>query len=180
VSELTREDVLQILDLIDKAHYDFFELQVGDLKLVVNNTGLPMGGMADTAATPGAGSLIVAPPPPPRPSLPPTPSSAPQARPSPTPAPAPAPSALPARDRSGLVAVNGPMVGVFYAQPEPGAPPFVEVGATIDEESTLGLIEVMKVYTAVRAGVRGSVAEILVHNQEFVEYGQPLFYIRPA
>jgi biotin carboxyl carrier protein len=71
------------------------------------------------------------------------------------------------------------MVGTFYAQSEPGAPPYVQLGSTVDEDTTMGLIEVMKVFNAIRAGARGTVAEILVQNAQFVEFGQPLFLIRP-
>jgi acetyl-CoA carboxylase biotin carboxyl carrier protein len=174
VSDLTREDVQQILDLIDKAHYDYFELQDGDLRLIVNRTGLPMPGLAGTGS--------VAPPPGPTPASPSPPASA--AGSAPTlpagPAAATPPPTPAAADRAGLVAVNAPMVGTFYAQSEPGAPPFVQLGSQVDEETTMGLIEAMKVFTAVRAGVRGTLAEIVVRDTEFVEFGRPLFYVRPA
>jgi acetyl-CoA carboxylase biotin carboxyl carrier protein len=72
------------------------------------------------------------------------------------------------------------MVGVFYRAPEPGAAPFVEVGARIQEGSTMGLIEVMKMFNSVTAPMAGEVVEVLVANDEFVEFGQPLFRLRPA
>ena len=72
------------------------------------------------------------------------------------------------------------MVGTFYAAPEPGAKPFVELGGEIDEETTVGLIEVMKVFNAVQSRVRGKVVEVLVQNGQFVEVGQPLFVVEPA
>ncbi|MGH3343365.1 MAG: acetyl-CoA carboxylase, partial [Carbonactinosporaceae bacterium] len=79
-----------------------------------------------------------------------------------------------------LVPVTAPVVGVFYRSPEPGAPPFTEVGARVDEGSTLGLIEIMKMFNSVTAGVRGEVVEILVGNGDFVEFGQPLMTVRPV
>jgi acetyl-CoA carboxylase biotin carboxyl carrier protein len=174
VTDLTREDVQQILDLIDKAQYDYFELQDGDLRLIVNRTGLPMPGLVGSgpvAPAPGPAPVSPSPPPSAAASAPTLPAAPPAATPPPIPA---------AADRAGLVAVNAPMVGTFYAQPEPGAPPFVQVGAQVDDETTMGLIEAMKVFTAVRAGVRGTVAEIVVRDTEFVEFGRPLFYVRPA
>jgi acetyl-CoA carboxylase biotin carboxyl carrier protein len=78
-----------------------------------------------------------------------------------------------------MVPVKAPMVGTFYAQPEPGAPPYVAVGSHVDEDTTMGLVEVMKVFNAVRAGASGTVAEILVQNAQFVEFGQTLFFIKP-
>ena len=78
-----------------------------------------------------------------------------------------------------MVPVYSPMVGTFYAAPEPSAPPFVELGGKVDEDTTMGLIEVMKVFNSIRSGANGVVAEILVQNAQFVEYGQPLFLIKP-
>ena len=75
--------------------------------------------------------------------------------------------------------VYAPMVGTFYAAPEPSAPPFTEVGARVDEDATVGLIEVMKVFNSIRAGANGVIEQILVQNAQFVEYGQALFLIRP-
>jgi acetyl-CoA carboxylase biotin carboxyl carrier protein len=77
------------------------------------------------------------------------------------------------------VTVNAPVVGVFYRSPEPGAPPFTEEGAEVVEDSTVGLVEVMKMFNSVTAGVRGRVVEILVDNDSFVEFGQPLMTIAP-
>lgn len=81
--------------------------------------------------------------------------------------------------RDGQTTVSAPMVGVFYRAPEPGAEPYVDVGTTVAEDTTVGLIEAMKVYTAVPAGMSGVIQEILVKNAEFVEFGQPLFVIAP-
>ncbi len=69
------------------------------------------------------------------------------------------------------------MLGTFYITPEPGAPPFIKVGGVVDEDTTVGLIEVMKVFNAVRSGVRGVVSEICVQSGQFVEYGQTLFLV---
>ena len=78
-----------------------------------------------------------------------------------------------------LVPVPSPMVGTFYVAPAPDAPPFVEIGAAVQDDTTVGLVEAMKVFTGVLAGTRGVIAERLVENAQFVEYGQPLFLIQP-
>lgn len=80
----------------------------------------------------------------------------------------------------GTVAIIAPMMGRFYAQSEPGADPFVTVGAEVIEDSTVALIEVMKMYTTVPAGLNGVVTEICVENEEIIEYGQVLFRVRPT
>ena len=79
----------------------------------------------------------------------------------------------------GLVAIAAPMVGTFYRCSEPGADPFVEVGARVEADTTVGLVEVMKVFTSVPAGTKGIIAEIKVANAQFVEKGAALFYLTP-
>ncbi|MGH8867500.1 MAG: acetyl-CoA carboxylase biotin carboxyl carrier protein, partial [Actinomycetes bacterium] len=78
-----------------------------------------------------------------------------------------------------LVTITAPVVGVFYRAPEPGAAPFTDVDAHVEEGSTLGLVEVMKMFTSVTASVSGRVVDVLAANEEFVEFGQPLMTIRP-
>ena len=69
----------------------------------------------------------------------------------------------------GLVAVRPPLLGTFYRAPQPGAPPFVEVGDRVDEETVVGIVETMKMMTPVHAGVRGTVVEFRLGNGEFAE-----------
>ncbi|HEV8461398.1 MAG TPA: biotin/lipoyl-containing protein [Gaiellaceae bacterium] len=83
-------------------------------------------------------------------------------------------AAAPASDGT---TVDSPMLGTFYRAPAPGATPFVEIGAQVDPETTVCLIEVMKMMNSIRAGVSGTIAEILVENADLVEEGQPLFRI---
>jgi len=84
------------------------------------------------------------------------------------------------KDKDSSVAIVAPMMGRYYASPEPGAPPFVKVGDVVDLETTVGLIEIMKVFTAVAAGVCGVVTEMCVQDTEFVEYAQILYRVRPS
>ena len=79
----------------------------------------------------------------------------------------------------GLVAIEAPMLGTFYRAPEPGAPPFVDVGATVEPETVVCIIEVMKMMNSVPAGVTGTIAEIIPENGQLVEYGEPLFRVTP-
>lgn len=85
-------------------------------------------------------------------------------------------SAAPA---DGAVPIVAPLLGRFFAQPEPGAPPFVSVGAEVTADTTVGLIEVMKTFNAVPAGVNGTIVETCVQDAQLVEYGQVLFRVRP-
>ena len=92
-------------------------------------------------------------------------------------APEPAPAGA---DLEGYEIVRAPYLGVFYRAPKPGDPPYVELGQTVTTESDVCLVEVMKLFTAVRAGVAGTVAKVLATDGAMVEAGQPLFAIAPA
>ena len=76
------------------------------------------------------------------------------------------------------VVINAPMVGTFYASPKPGQPPFVAVGDSVEATSVLCIVEVMKLMNNIEAGVEGTVARILVSNEQAVQYGQPLMVIK--
>ena len=81
--------------------------------------------------------------------------------------------------QSSDVEIQSPLLGIFHRAPKPGAPPFVEVGSRVEEETVIGIIEVMKLMNSVHAGVKGEVAEILIENGGAVEYGQILMRVRP-
>jgi acetyl-CoA carboxylase biotin carboxyl carrier protein len=107
------------------------------------------------------------------------PSTAPES-PAPTPPSAP-PAALPAQPpEEKLHIVKSPIVGTYYAAPNPGAPPFVQVGDPISVGQVLCIIEAMKLMNEIESDVAGEIARILVENGQPVEYGEPLFAIRPA
>jgi acetyl-CoA carboxylase biotin carboxyl carrier protein len=69
------------------------------------------------------------------------------------------------------------MLGTFYRAPKPDAPPFVEVGQFITNDDVVCIIEVMKLFNMVRAGVRGRIAKICAENTQMVEYQQVLFWV---
>ena len=79
---------------------------------------------------------------------------------------------------SGIV-IESPMVGTFYSSSTPDAPSFVNVGSVIRADSTVCIIEAMKVFTDIPAGVAGTITEVLVKSGQSVEYGQPLFRVNP-
>jgi acetyl-CoA carboxylase biotin carboxyl carrier protein len=78
------------------------------------------------------------------------------------------------------ILLRSPMVGTFYSASTPDAPPFVTVGSFILPESTVCVIEAMKVFTDIPAGVSGTVIEVLVKNGQPVEFDQPMFRVNPA
>ena len=76
--------------------------------------------------------------------------------------------------------VVSPMVGTFYHAPEPGAPPFVKVGDTVEVGQTIGIVEAMKLMNPITADIEGTVVEIVTGNAEPVEFGQPLVAVVPS
>ena len=88
--------------------------------------------------------------------------------------PEPAPEAV-----DGLVPITAPNLGTFYRAPKPGTPPYVEVGQSVSETTEVCLIEVMKLFTPVRAGLSGRIAKACVEDGEMVEFGAPLFLVEP-
>ncbi len=101
------------------------------------------------------------------------------ASPAPVPATPTAPAAPAAPTPSGVV-IESPMVGTFYSSSSPEAPSFVSVGSTVRPDATVCIIEAMKVFTDIPAGVSGTITEVLVKSGQPVEYGQPLFRVNPA
>jgi acetyl-CoA carboxylase biotin carboxyl carrier protein len=78
---------------------------------------------------------------------------------------------------AGQVIVNAPSLGTFYRSPKPGTAPFSQIGDLVEPETELCLIEVMKLFTTLRAGVKGRLVKILVEDGVMVEHDQPLFVI---
>src|SRR5262245_19296484 len=111
----------------------------------------------------------------------------------PTPIPVPAPAAnattAPTADQAGAgtarpgkptVPIKSPGVGTFYAASKPGAEPFVRVGSRVTPTTTVGILEAMKIMNEIPAECSGVITEVLVQNQQPVEFGQVLFHVDPA
>jgi acetyl-CoA carboxylase biotin carboxyl carrier protein len=79
----------------------------------------------------------------------------------------------------GLAKINSPMVGTFYAAPSPDAEAFVKVGARVDADTVVCIIEAMKVFNEIKAETTGTIEKILVSTGQAVEYGQTLFLVKP-
>ncbi len=89
------------------------------------------------------------------------------------------PSTPAVSDEANYPTIKSPMVGTFYSSSSPEAKPFVSVGATVDEETDVCVIEAMKVFNNIKAETRGTIVKILVTNGQTVEFGQPLFVVKP-
>lgn len=89
----------------------------------------------------------------------------------------PAPSAPAAASEEHLSVIKSIMVGTFFASPSPDAPPFVKVGDRVGPETTICIIEAMKVFNEIPAGISGQIVAVLVESGDPVEFGQPLFKV---
>ncbi len=96
----------------------------------------------------------------------------------PVPAAAPAPARAETQEEGQhIVTIKSPMVGTFYASPDPDSPPYVKVGDVVGPETTVCIVEAMKVFNQIPAEVSGRIVAVLVENGAPVEFGQPLFKV---
>jgi acetyl-CoA carboxylase biotin carboxyl carrier protein len=89
------------------------------------------------------------------------------------------PAALPQGSSTPSLEIKSPMIGTFYRAPSPESGNYIEIGSEVNHETVVCIIEAMKVMNEIKAEVRGVVTQILVDNAKPVEFGQPLFKIRP-
>lgn len=162
LTEADIEKIRQIVEILEKSSFDTLTLELDDIRLTV---GTGAGAVAQKVVpTP---TPVVAPA---EQVADPVPASDPQAG---RPASAPA-------QADGLIDVAAPTMGHFYARPDPNSDPYVSIGTVVDGDSTVGLLEVMKLFNSVTAGVPGIIEQICVADAELVEYGQVLMRIRPS
>lgn len=82
-------------------------------------------------------------------------------------------------DTSNLHEVTSPMVGTYYQSSSPETPPYVQVGSQVKEDTVVCIVEAMKLFNEIEAEVEGEIVEVLVENGQLVEYGQPLYLVKP-
>ena len=148
---LTARDIAEITRLLEDSRFDELELEIDGMKIHLRRSGAPA-----SADEKGARS-----------------GQAPDKSPA-----VPASAAIPVTDPA-LAAVKAPLLGTFYRAPKPGAPPFVDVGARVEGDTIVGIIEVMKLMNTVRAGVSGTVREFRARDGALVEYGEVLLTVDP-
>jgi len=157
---LTAKDVAEIARLLEESEFDELHLEHEGFKLTLRRGAAGQRPVAQSAAAPAAARGMAA-----------AEVSA-EREPHGTPAAAAVDGVR--RD------VPAPLLGTFYRAPKPGAAPYIEVGSQVEPDTIIGIIEVMKLMNTVRAGVAGTVAEILVPDGALVEYGQVLLRVAPG
>jgi acetyl-CoA carboxylase biotin carboxyl carrier protein len=151
---VSEADVREILRLIDESDVAELRIETDSFSLHVRKRGGEVG------SPPSLGRQGA------EPASPPTPAE-------------PARSAeAPPETEDGVVTIDAPMLGTFYAAPDPGAKPFVEVGAEVQPDTIVCAIEVMKMMNSIPAGVAGTIIEVCPQNAQLVEYAEPLFRVR--
>ena len=156
---MNQKELKELIDFLIERDISEFELERGDVKVRIKR-GTDAQARAVTSQVPAVAPVGQAP----------TPAAA-------TASPAAVPEATPAEE--ALHIVKSPIVGTFYEAPAPGSPPFVKPGDVVQAGQVLCIIEAMKLMNEIEADVSGEVIKRLAANNQPVEYGQPLFAIRP-
>jgi acetyl-CoA carboxylase biotin carboxyl carrier protein len=151
------KDIKAIIDLMKKNSVTEFELEKQDFKIRLKRGGNG-GGVVTSGDDPPA--LAIAP------------SSA--------AVPAAAAALPPPAPPSNELEINSPMIGTFYRAPSPESAPYIEVGMEVNPETVVCIIEAMKVMNEIKAEAKGVITQVMVENAKPVEYGQPLFKVRPS
>lgn len=165
--ELTEQDVFRLVDFFNQSDIAFLHVRSGGAEVLLSRDAGATGSFVGAPAAP-----VAAPTPGPAPAAPAAPAAAPAAGPATAPG-----SKIPIAAAPGEALITSQSVGVFYRAQRPDLPAYVEVGSRVEPGTTVGLIEAMKVFTGVAAEVAGTVTEVLVTNEQFVEFGQPLFRV---
>lgn len=161
---MNQQELKELIDLVIEKGIAEFELEREDVKVRIKRAGDQTAPAVQYIPAPVLGSSQVL-------ATPATPSAIPAA--------AGAEAAQPAHEDDGLQSVKSPIVGTFYESPSPGAPAFVKPGDQVEVGQVLCIIEAMKLMNEIESEYAGEVVKRLVQNGQPVEYGQPLFAIRP-
>jgi len=153
------KDIKAIIDLMKKNSISEFELERADFKIKLKrgSNGVPAAIPYEENATTVIGGATAS-------------------------APAAASPVLPSTTAGGTgeLDIKSPMIGTFYRAPSPESASYVEIGSEVNAETVVCIIEAMKVMNEIKAEVKGVLTQILVENAKPVEFGQPLFKIRPS
>lgn len=161
---MNQKELKELIEFLVEKDIAEFELERGDVKVRVKRPGAAIAPTPAAIATPMVASSGA-----------PVPTAT-------TVAAAPSTAAEVAPEKaaeSGLHYVKSPIVGTFYEAPSPGSPPFVKIGDSVDAGQILCIVEAMKLMNEIESDVAGEIVKKMVSNNQPVEYGQPLFAVRP-
>jgi acetyl-CoA carboxylase biotin carboxyl carrier protein len=163
------QEIRELIKLVDQSSIDEFVYENEGSKIKMKkNTGTTVTTVQPVSGAPAAVAPVV--------------------QPAAVTAPAPVQEAVQAAvdnapatqvDTSNLHKITSPMVGTFYASPTPEADVYVKAGSVVSKDSIVCIVEAMKLFNEIEAEVNGEIVEVLVKNGQLVEYGQPLFLVKP-
>ncbi|MDR7314108.1 acetyl-CoA carboxylase biotin carboxyl carrier protein [Brevibacillus nitrificans] len=160
-------EIREIIKLIDQSSINEFKLETEGAKVTLKkSTGME----TVVVSQPVAAAPVTAAPVAVAPAVQAAPVAAPVAE---------APKAAPAADDANLHKIVSPMVGTFYSAPEPGKPAYVQAGDKVSASKVVCIVEAMKLFNEIEAEVNGEIVKVLVEDGQLVEYGQPLFLVKP-
>ena len=162
---MNQKELKELIEFLIDKDISEFELERGDVKVRIKRgaDAQPMPVIAPVATVPAIAPVAASAPP-----APVTQASVPAA-----------PEQPKAEAEEELHLVKSPIVGTFYEAPAPGAPPFVKPGDNVQAGQVLCIIEAMKLMNEIESDMTGEIVKLLAANGKPVEYGQPLFSIRP-
>ncbi|QPQ35235.1 MULTISPECIES: acetyl-CoA carboxylase biotin carboxyl carrier protein [unclassified Lysinibacillus] len=158
------QEIREIIKLVDSSSIDEFVYEVDGAKVKLKKNGVVV---TETVAPKKVETAPVV-----QQSAPATPVAA------PAPAKVEEAPATPASNDPSLHKIVSPMVGTFYAAPNPDSPAYVKVGDKVGDETIVCIVEAMKLFNEIEAEVKGEIVEVLAKDGDLVEYGQPLFLVK--
>jgi len=165
---MNQKELKELIEFLIEKDIAEFELERGDVKVRIRRAGAQPPAPQETrfiTMTAAAPSAVE--------------SAAPASASASAAAPSTGAAAVEPVGEAGLHTINSPIVGTFYEAPSPGSPPFVKPGDLVEVGQVLCIIEAMKLMNEIESDVAGEVVKTFVSNNQPVEYGQPLFAIRP-
>lgn len=160
-------DIDALIEIFESSKWDEMHLQADGVEIFLSTDP----NARSHSAVVGSGPTTLA-----APASAPPPVAAPETAPSASGSPLEPLASVPAK----WVAIAAPNLGTFYRAPKPGAPSFVEIDQSVEPETEICLLEVMKLFTTLKAGVKGTVKRVCVKDAVMVEHGDVLFYIEPT
>ncbi|WP_413362622.1 acetyl-CoA carboxylase biotin carboxyl carrier protein [Lysinibacillus sp. 3P01SB] len=157
------QEIREIIKLVDASSIDEFVYEADGSKVKLKKNGGTVEVVAPKAAAPAPTPVV----------------EQEQAAPAPAPVKEEAAPAAPVAADADLHKITSPMVGTFYQAPSPDASAYVKVGDKVGDETIVCIVEAMKLFNEIEAEIKGEIVEVLVKDGQLVEYGQPLFLVKP-
>ncbi len=158
------QEIREIIKLVDASTIDEFVYEAEGSKVKLKKNGGAVEVVAPKTVVAAAPAPVVEQPK----------AAAPAAAPVKEEAPA-----APVANDADLHKITSPMVGTFYQSPNPDSPAYVKVGDKVGDETIVCIVEAMKLFNEIEAEIKGEIVEVLVKDGQLVEYGQPLFLVKP-